>query len=63
MSPALFSKNWTQLITLNLSCNELTGKVPSTIGLLSKLESLNLSFNLLTGEVPSNISLLPNSRP
>ncbi|XP_050258899.1 receptor-like protein EIX2 [Quercus robur] len=44
------------LISLNLSRNLLTGRIPSEIGLLESLNSLDLSKNQLCGGIPSSIS-------
>ena len=33
----------------------LTGSIPSTLGLLENLYNLNLSFNQLTGSIPSEL--------
>ncbi|EHA8589336.1 putative leucine-rich repeat receptor-like protein kinase [Cocos nucifera] len=38
--------------------NNLTGSIPSTLGLVSQLEVLRLDFNSLSGPVPSNINNL-----
>ncbi|XP_028760191.1 receptor-like protein EIX2 [Neltuma alba] len=46
-----------QIQSLNLSRNYLTGKIPKKIGVM-KLESLDLSYNNLSGKIPSTISNL-----
>ncbi|KAK8572275.1 hypothetical protein V6N12_028331 [Hibiscus sabdariffa] len=46
---------------MDLSCNNLTGNIPSELGLLQGLYALNLSHNRLSGNIPSalgNMSLL-----
>ncbi|XP_074294394.1 leucine-rich repeat receptor protein kinase HPCA1-like [Silene latifolia] len=55
--PQLFNENMT-LIHLLLDNNQFTGSIPSTLGLVNKLEVVRLDWNMLTGSVPSNISNL-----
>ncbi|KAF2295634.1 hypothetical protein GH714_033365 [Hevea brasiliensis] len=43
---------------LDLSCNKLTGNIPSEIGNLSRSHVLNLSYNGFTGPIPSTFSNL-----
>lgn len=43
---------------LDLSCNKLTGIIPSELGKLRKIRSLNISHNHLTGSIPSSFSLM-----
>ncbi|KAM7470163.1 hypothetical protein LguiA_008346 [Lonicera macranthoides] len=43
---------------LLLENNQLTGSIPSTLGLVQTLEVVRLDRNLLTGSVPSNINNL-----
>ncbi|KAJ6835169.1 putative leucine-rich repeat receptor-like protein kinase [Iris pallida] len=43
------------LIVLDLSSNNLSGRIPNTIGSLSSLEVLHLSNNSLSGEIPSSL--------
>ncbi|KAJ9175500.1 hypothetical protein P3X46_014050 [Hevea brasiliensis] len=43
---------------LDLSCNKLTGNIPSEIGYLSRSHVLNLSYNGFTGPIPSTFSNL-----
>ena len=47
---------------LFLRSNQLTGKIPSELGSLTKLEWLYLSVNQLTGEIPSELGDLANLR-
>ncbi|XP_071936043.1 leucine-rich repeat receptor protein kinase HPCA1-like [Coffea arabica] len=53
----LFSGNMS-LIHLLLENNQLTGKIPSTVGLIQTLEVLRLDRNSLSGPVPQNLSKL-----
>lgn len=43
------------LLELNLSTNILTGQIPRSIGLMTKLEGLYLQLNQLSGNVPVEI--------
>ncbi|KAA3480139.1 LRR receptor-like serine/threonine-protein kinase GSO2 isoform X2 [Gossypium australe] len=43
---------------IDLSCNQLTGKIPPGLGNLSEIRGLNLSHNNLTGPIPSTFSKL-----
>ncbi|KAL4271367.1 hypothetical protein GQ457_13G028950 [Hibiscus cannabinus] len=43
---------------IDLSCNKLTGQIPSELGNLSQIYSLNLSHNNLIGVIPSSFSKL-----
>jgi hypothetical protein len=45
-------------MTLDLSCNSLTGKIPNEISSLTGLINLNLSSNLLSGNIPPKIGNL-----
>jgi hypothetical protein len=46
------------VVEINLSENQLTGNIPSELGLLITLEELDLSGNKLTGKIPSEIGSL-----
>ena len=46
--------------TLDLSDNQLSGVIPPSICLLSKLTYLNLSYNVLSGLIPGSIGNLTN---
>ena len=48
------------LVSLNLSCNLLTGPIPSQIGTLSRLTHLNLSMNFHSGNLPLSLTNLTN---
>ncbi|XP_022741989.1 probable LRR receptor-like serine/threonine-protein kinase At4g36180 [Durio zibethinus] len=43
---------------LDLSCNNLTGKIPVALGNLSSIHALNLSHNRLAGAIPISLSKL-----
>ncbi len=45
---------------LRLSNNNLTGKLPSTVGNLFYLSEINFSYNNLAGAIPSELGLLAN---
>ena len=46
------------MVSIDLSCNSLTGQVPEEIGLLIALRNLNLSWNHLSSRIPSSIGEL-----
>ncbi|CAL5051394.1 unnamed protein product [Urochloa decumbens] len=43
------------MVSLDLSCNHLTGDIPTSIGPKKGLVNMNLSRNHLTGKIPENI--------
>lgn len=47
-----------QMSGLDLSCNNLTGEIPRSLGNLSSIRALNLSHNHLTGSIPVSFSNL-----
>ncbi|KAJ0780946.1 putative protein kinase RLK-Pelle-LRR-VIII-1 family [Helianthus annuus] len=55
--PQLFNSKMT-LIHVLFEDNQLTGTIPSTLGLAQKLEVLRLDRNLLSGKIPSSINNL-----
>ncbi|KAL8116922.1 hypothetical protein AgCh_023197 [Apium graveolens] len=55
--PKLFSSEMS-LIHVLFESNQLTGSIPSTLGLVSTLEVVRLDRNSLSGSIPSNISNL-----
>ncbi|KAK1436662.1 hypothetical protein QVD17_02444 [Tagetes erecta] len=57
--PSLFNSDM-KLIHLLLDNNHLTGKIPSTLGLVQSLDTIRLDRNSLSGDVPSNINNLTN---
>ncbi|KMT07851.1 hypothetical protein BVRB_6g145490 [Beta vulgaris subsp. vulgaris] len=57
--PRLLHENMT-LIHMLLDNNQLSGNIPSTIGLVKSMEVLRLDWNSFSGSVPSNISNLTN---
>ena len=47
-----------RVVELDLSQNQLSGRIPSEIGLLTGLTNLDLFGNQLTGEIPATIGNL-----
>ncbi|KAH0691415.1 hypothetical protein KY285_015918 [Solanum tuberosum] len=56
----LFNENWTQLESLKLQSNFLTGPIPSDVSGFQSLQLLSMSSNSLNGTIPSWISSLPS---
>ncbi|KAJ6824011.1 pentatricopeptide repeat-containing protein [Iris pallida] len=52
--------NSSNLISLDLSSNELRGTIPRTLWRLKKLQAMYLGSNRLTGSIPSDIGLMTN---
>uniref|UniRef100_A0ACD5UPG5 Uncharacterized protein n=1 Tax=Avena sativa TaxID=4498 RepID=A0ACD5UPG5_AVESA len=50
----------TNLVTLDLGKNELSGEIPDSIGELKRLQELNLDHNNMYGELPSALSNCTN---
>lgn len=48
----------TELESFDVSSNQITGQLPSSLGDCSKLKRLSVSFNELTGRIPQNIGNL-----
>ena len=46
---------WLEYTIFDLSCNNLIGEIPPSIGSMSGLWLLNLSQNHLEGEIPANL--------
>jgi hypothetical protein len=53
-----YTKNTIYLMSIDLSCNSLTGEIPEELSFLAGLVSLNLSSNLLSGNIPYKIGKL-----
>jgi len=62
MIPSTFWQpmGWTNLVTLDVSHNNLGGKLPDAIGGMGKIENITLAGNLLTGELPGSLAKLTN---
>ncbi|OIW07837.1 hypothetical protein TanjilG_32693 [Lupinus angustifolius] len=56
--PVWFWNKIQSISEMNMSCNNLIGKIPIELGQLFGLVSLNLSRNNLSGEIPSDIGNL-----
>jgi len=52
----------TSVTGINLSSNQLSGSIPSTLGNLTNLQVLDLSGNQLGGSIPSSLDNLTNLR-
>ncbi|KAK2640181.1 hypothetical protein Ddye_027976 [Dipteronia dyeriana] len=48
------------MLGIDLSCNELTGDIPTDIGNLQEIITMNLSHNFLSGSIPESFSNLTN---
>jgi Leucine-rich repeat (LRR) protein len=46
------------ILKLDLTGNQLTGPIPTELGLLTKLRELYLHNNKLTGQIPTELGLL-----
>ncbi|KAM0908751.1 hypothetical protein ACQ4PT_015238 [Festuca glaucescens] len=53
-----YRKNTLYLMSIDLSCNSLTGEIPEELSSLAGLINLNLSSNLLSGNIPHKIGNL-----
>ncbi|XP_047047125.1 receptor-like protein EIX2 [Lolium rigidum] len=53
-----YRKNVIYLMSIDLSCNSLSGEIPEELSSLSGLINLNLSSNLLSGNIPYKIGNL-----
>ncbi|XP_043718564.1 probable inactive receptor kinase At5g10020 [Telopea speciosissima] len=54
----LFLPSYSNMESLDLSSNSLTGSLPSGIGDMGRLKLLNLAKNSLSGQIPSQLSKL-----
>ncbi|KAF6986835.1 hypothetical protein CFC21_004548 [Triticum aestivum] len=53
-----YKENTIYLMSIDLSCNRLTGEIPEELSSLARLVNLNLSSNLLSGNIPFKIGKL-----
>ena len=60
--PESLSQLHETLQDLDVGDNDLSGSVPSSLGLLSKLNTLSVRFNKFTGPVPSALSAMSRLR-
>ena len=51
----LYTGEIVYMVNLDLSCNNLTGEIPSEICTLVALNNLNLSWNAFSGKIPEKI--------
>lgn len=54
----LYTREIVCLVNLDLSCNNIIGKIPEEIGTLVALKNLNLSWNAFSGNIPDKIGAL-----
>uniref|UniRef100_A0A0E0JII1 non-specific serine/threonine protein kinase n=1 Tax=Oryza punctata TaxID=4537 RepID=A0A0E0JII1_ORYPU len=57
--PASLGNGMPMLLTLNLSCNQLSGGIPESFAKLKVLTQLDLSKNQLSGEIPAEMGAMP----
>ena len=53
-------EHFTNITTLGLNNNQLTGEIPTNIGNMTKLTTIYLYVNQLSGEIPNSIGNLAN---
>ena len=54
--PAWMGQSWPKLTTLRISGRNLSGRIPESIGQLSKLTSLHMRYSSLSGSIPESFS-------
>ncbi|VAH71420.1 unnamed protein product [Triticum turgidum subsp. durum] len=54
----IYGRTLAYFVGIDLSCNSLTGEIPTDITLLSALMNLNLSSNQLSGKIPNMIGAM-----
>lgn len=54
----LYTREIVYMVNLDLSCNNIIGKIPEEIGTLVALKNLNLSWNAFSGNIPDKIGAL-----
>ncbi|WVZ68879.1 hypothetical protein U9M48_017760 [Paspalum notatum var. saurae] len=57
--PANLADGMPQLLTLNLSGNQLSSSIPSSVAKLVKLTQMDMSKNQLTGDIPAELGAMP----
>ena len=60
MFDPISSEGSVEIVEIDLSFNNLTGKLPNEISDLTSLRVLNLAFNKLEGELPKTLTDLTN---
>uniref|UniRef100_A0A0E0FP86 non-specific serine/threonine protein kinase n=1 Tax=Oryza nivara TaxID=4536 RepID=A0A0E0FP86_ORYNI len=58
----LYTREIVYMVNLDLSCNNIIGKIPEEIGTLVALKNLNLSWNAFSGNIPDKIGALLQER-
>uniref|UniRef100_R7W8L7 LRR receptor-like serine/threonine-protein kinase GSO1 n=1 Tax=Aegilops tauschii TaxID=37682 RepID=R7W8L7_AEGTA len=54
----IYHRTLAYFVSIDLSCNSLTGKIPTDITSLAALMNLNLSSNQLSGQIPNMIGAM-----
>ena len=57
--PSDICDNLPQIEAIEVSYNQLSGPIPSSLSSCRKLQILSLSYNAFSGQIPEGIGMLP----
>ena len=57
--PSDICDNLPQIEAIEVSYNQLSGSIPSSLSSCRKLQMLSLSYNVFSGQIPEGIGMLP----